>query len=210
MIDARGCELNFQDILIDETEEVFVTLPEDTMVVFGSSLELDFMSNATNLTEFSWTASSPEATLSCFDCPNPVIDPVVSSFFVELTARDANCKYVSDPYFIKVVDNSFVEVPTAFSPNGDFRNDDLLVYGLPGVMIMNWEIFDRWGELLFSESDFEILGKDSPFEASSGAISWDGTLNGRELDSGVYVWKIQLMSLSGDVEFLEGNVTLLR
>ena len=202
VIDRNGCEFSFDNIIVEETEEVFVSLPGDTTVEFGSSIILEFMTNSNDLVEFFWEASSPEVIFSCIDCPNPVIEEVTSDFFVTLTVRDsAGCKYTTDRYWIFESDDSFIEVPTGFSPNGDNRNDRLFVFGKPGVEIMNFEVFNRWGELI--HSDFE-------FEVNDTSHFWDGTYNGSEVDSGVYVWKIQIKRISGDIEYLEGNVTLLR
>ena len=204
VIDANGCEFAIEDILIEETDEIFVSLPIDTTVEFGTALELEFMSNATNLVDFFWESSSPEVTLSCYDCPNPVIESVTADFFVTLTVRDANgCKYSTDQYWIYENDGSLVEVPTGFSPNFDNRNDDLLIFGKPGVTVLNFEIYDRWGELILSVGDIELTD-------SKQIKVWDGTFNEKEMDSGVYVWKLSYLKLNGEIENTKGNVTLLR
>ena len=202
VIDDNGCENITFDLLIEEAPEVFVTLPSDTMVEFGSSITLEFMTNSDILVDYSWTSSSPEAVLSCEDCANPIIDPVIVDFFVTLTARDSSgCKYTTAEYYISESDDGFVEVPTGFSPNGDNRNDKLYVFGSDNVEVMNFEIFDRWGELIHSDVDF-FTNDFTHF--------WDGTFMGKEMDSGVYVWKIQIKRVNGEIEFKEGNVTLLR
>jgi len=204
VIDANGCEFNIQDIMVLETDEIFVSLPMDTTLEFGSSLELDYITNATNLVDFFWESSSPEVILSCYECPNPVIETVTTSFFVTLTVRDENgCKYTTERQRISVEDNSFIEVPTGFSPNLDNRNDRLFIFGKEGVKIMNFEIFDRWGERILSVEDI-VISDTNQFQV------WDGTFNDKEMDSGVYVWKIRIEKLNGEIDYLEGNVTLLR
>ena len=206
VIDGNGCELNFNDIIIMETNEVFVSLPSDTTVEYGSSLELEFMSNISNLeaADFLWESSSPEVTLTCYDCPNPIVESVTADFFVTLTIRDENgCKYTTNNYYIWEEDNSFIDVPTAFSPNQDNRNDFLLIFGRGELKVMNFEIFDRWGELILREEDI-IMPMNREYRV------WDGTFNGVEMDSGVYVWKIRYEKRNGEIDFLEGNVTLLR
>ena len=204
VIDGAGCELNFEEIIVEESDSVYITLPSDTSVIFGSSLELEFMTNATNLVEYFWDPSSPEVSLDCFDCPNPIIEAVISDFFITLTVRDGNnCKYTTNQYFINENDDSFVEVPTGFSPNSDNRNDRLFIFGKEGVKVMNFEIFDRWGELLHSVEDITISD-------SNQFPVWDGNFNGKEVDSGVYVWKARIEKLNGEIDFLEGNVTILR
>jgi len=193
-------------VVIDEAPAIFVSLPSDTVVEFGSTLKVEFETNSTELVDFSWTVSSPEVEMSCLDCMCPIIESVEADFFVELTARDVNgCKYITERYWISPIDNSFVDVPTGFSPNGDNRNDNLWIFGKPGVEIMNFEIFDRWGELIFSEVDFEINE-----DGFSGSFFWDGTFAGDEVDSGVYTWRLKIRKKDGTIKFSEGNVTLLR
>ncbi len=203
-IDGNGCELIFNNLVIMETDEIFVSLPSDTTVLFGSSLELEFMTNANNLTNYIWEVSSPEVELSCYDCPGPTIESVTTNFFVDLTVRDANgCKYSTNRYNINVIDDSFISVPTGFSPNSDNRNDKLIIFGKEGVKVMNFEIFDRWGELILSVEEIEIPD-DNQY------LVWDGTFNGQEVDSGVYIWKVQIEKLNGEIGYLEGSITLLR
>ncbi|MGB0368197.1 MAG: gliding motility-associated C-terminal domain-containing protein [Flavobacteriales bacterium] len=82
-------------------------------------------------------------------------------------------------------------VPNVFSPNDDGHND---VFKPRGTEPFAYElrIYDRWGNLVFN----------------SGKIGdgWDGTHNGKPLNSGVFVFYI----LSGDNVMEKGNVTLLR
>lgn len=86
-------------------------------------------------------------------------------------------------------------VPMAFSPNGDGNNDFLFVYG-GQIEKFTLAIYDRWGELVFS--------------TSSQDTGWDGTFNGKEASSGVYVYKLKAYFIDGDVENKTGNITLVR
>lgn len=83
--------------------------------------------------------------------------------------------------------------PTAFSPNGDNLNDGFTVYG-QFVRSMKLQIFDRWGELLFST------------EASE---PWDGTHRGQKMPESVYVWKASITDLLGRSLTRTGSVALL-
>jgi gliding motility-associated-like protein len=83
--------------------------------------------------------------------------------------------------------------PTAFSPNGDNLNDGFTVYG-QFVRSMKLQIFDRWGELLFST------------EASE---AWDGTHRGQKMPESVYIWKASITDLLGRSLTRTGSVALL-
>jgi gliding motility-associated-like protein len=89
-----------------------------------------------------------------------------------------------------------IYVPDAFSPNGDGLND---VFQPKGYGISKYElnIFDRWGEKLFTTKDF-----------SQG---WNGSYKGNDpVKQDVYVWRIVLTDMSGKEKELSGKVSLLK
>ncbi len=86
-------------------------------------------------------------------------------------------------------------VPLAFSPNDDGNNDVLYVYG-GQIENLSFDIYDRWGELVFS--------------SSSQDDGWDGNFNGKKAASGVYVYKLRVTFTDGDVLNKNGDVTLVR
>ena len=86
-------------------------------------------------------------------------------------------------------------VPNAFSPNGDGNNDRLFVEGM-GITNLNFEIYNRWGELVYKSND-----------QSEG---WDGTYKGVPQEMEVYVFVVDAVFVDGTNKSLKGNVTLLR
>jgi gliding motility-associated-like protein len=62
-----------------------------------------------------------------------------------------------------------------FTPNGDNKNDRYEVF-FPYTKTFHIEIYNRWGLKVF-ESDSFNLGE-----------GWDGKINGKEADEGVYFW----------------------
>ncbi len=94
------------------------------------------------------------------------------------------------------------EIPNAFSPNGDQRNDVFRVLYPQGLEIESFDmkIFSRWGNLVFQSSNINI--------------GWDGTKDGKgdtELASDVYVYyyTIRLRDVQ-EVFSGKGDVTLIR
>jgi gliding motility-associated-like protein len=86
-------------------------------------------------------------------------------------------------------------IPNVFSPNGDGLNDMINVHGRC-ITTFNLQIFNRWGEKVF--------------ETSSLSESWDGTFRGQKLDTGVFVYKADGISIDGQEFKLKGNITLIR
>jgi len=85
--------------------------------------------------------------------------------------------------------------PNAFSPNGDGVNDVLRLRG-NGVRTAFWQVYNRWGELVF--------------EADSIDDTWDGTFEGDLVDPDVYGYILRVECFNGDVYESQGNVTVLR
>ncbi|MCR9171270.1 MAG: CotH kinase family protein [bacterium] len=89
-----------------------------------------------------------------------------------------------------------IHVPSAFSPNGDMHNDELMV--IVGTDVVNYtiRIYDRWGNLIIESSDHNF--------------AWDGTHNNIQCNSGVYAYMLEVEFDNGSAELREGNITLLR
>ena len=83
------------------------------------------------------------------------------------------CGQVSDTIHITFLKELCdLHVPTAFSPNGDGRNDVFFPIGYQAE-IENMKIYNRWGELLFD-----------------GVTPWDGTYQGEPVPAGNYLYVI--------------------
>ncbi len=86
-------------------------------------------------------------------------------------------------------------VPDIFSPNGDLTNDVLYVRG-QGIVDIDFSVYDRWGKRVFNTTTVET--------------GWDGNSHGERMPSGVYVYYLQVRLNTGEVEEMNGNVTLIR
>lgn len=96
---------------------------------------------------------------------------------------------------VKIESDFILYVPNAFTPNGDDDNETFQPKGR-GVVIYEFSIFDRWGELLFQTNDF--------------ATGWDGSYKGKSCKSDVYQWRIYAGDGKGGTKDLSGHVTLYR
>lgn len=96
---------------------------------------------------------------------------------------------------INVTINSVLDVPNAFSPNGDGNNDKIYVRGF-GIDKMTWRIYNRWGTLVYESSD--------PSEG------WDGTYKGKPQPQDVYHYTLIVQFSSKERITKKGDITLLR
>jgi len=123
--------------------------------------------------------------------------PSNNSFFsVYLTIADsAGCEQ-SVKKIIKSVNNCFIAVPSAFTPNNDGLNDFLYPLNAYKATNLVFKVFDRWGHLVFETNDW--------------TKKWDGTLEGLPQPTGVYVWMLTYKDADRKNIFLKGTTALIR
>ena len=94
------------------------------------------------------------------------------------------------------VESTFV--PSAFSPNGDGKNDYFIIPTSSSIRsISSFQVFDRTGSLIYNTVD-------------NDHIQWDGTINGKIADKGVYVYVLQFTSDTGEQHTKSGSISLIR
>ncbi len=100
---------------------------------------------------------------------------------------------------VVVRNNCYLNIPNAFSPNGDGKEDYFLPRQLlaKGVSSFDMKIFNRWGQQVFATGRVDGRG-------------WDGTYNNVAQPVGVYVYIIKVSFINGAQEYYDGNLTLLR
>lgn len=113
-----------------------------------------------------------------------------------VTAELDGCK-TSDT--VEVRKNCYIDIPNAFTPNGDGVSDYFLPRQLlsRNVAEFSMQIYNRWGQQVY-------------LTQSANGRGWDGRLNGVEQPMGVYVYTIQVTFGNGVAERYQGNVSLLR
>jgi gliding motility-associated-like protein len=100
---------------------------------------------------------------------------------------------------IQVAKGCYIDIPNAFTPNGDGSNDYFFPRQLlgQGVSSFHFQIINRWGQVLFETSRTTGRG-------------WDGRYKGKEQPMGVYIYSIKAELENGKTEEYKGNVTLVR
>ncbi len=96
---------------------------------------------------------------------------------------------------IIIIKEAILSYPTAFTPNGDGKNDDFKVFG-QFTAAVEFKIFNRWGELLFITDDLDK--------------GWDGSYKGSAMPEGTYVFRAFLTDHAGRTSERSGTVVLLR
>lgn len=87
------------------------------------------------------------------------------------------------------------DVPNAFTPNGDGKNDILYVRGA-AVESFTFRVYNRWGQMVFETSDLKK--------------GWDGTWNGKPQEADAYAYTLTATFIDGSTTSKSGHITLLR
>ena len=110
---------------------------------------------------------------------------------VIITDSESELTYESSPFSV-TVSESKLEMPNAFSPNGDGIND---VYKITYESIISLDayIFNRWGQQIYH------------MDLSNVDEGWDGTYHGKQVKDGVYFIMVKAVGSDGVEYILRGT-----
>jgi gliding motility-associated-like protein len=191
--DTKGCpKPGIDTITVTVLADISAFAGRDTSIVVGQPLQL----NATGGITYLW---SPSTGLSSTTIGNPfaVYNEPSPGIKYKLTAYNEGL--CSDSAFITVKifkTLPTIYVPTAFTPNGDGKNDVLKPVAAGMQKFEYFNIYNRWGQLIFNS------GRESN--------GWDGTINGQLQQPGVFVWMVKGIDYTGTSYFKKGTVTVIR
>jgi gliding motility-associated-like protein len=149
-----------------------------------------------NIAGFLW---SPAAGLSADNIRNPVASPPSATLYTLDVATFDGCTTSST---IKVEPAQKLGIPNAFTPNGDGNNDVFyIIGGLPGTVIREFAVFNRWGQQVFRVHDA------TPGDRRFG---WNGNLGGAPAPAGTYVYSVILGLPDNTQQKFSGTVILIR
>jgi len=124
---------------------------------------------------------------------DPVASPRTTYTYTVVGANEYGCTDTATAT-VTVQDRLFV--PSAFSPNGDGRNDLFRIENFGYQKIEAFRVFNRWGQLVF--------------ETQNGLQGWDGTSKGKQADAATYYYLIEVRTEDNELKMFRGDVTLVR
>ena len=152
-----------------------------------------------------WESVEGEIEISDFSDPNAtveflgeIIEPLSTiENYAIWTVDNGACGVFSDTVALFLEDCLTIEMPDAFSPNGDLINDLFVIPNLENYPNNSVVIMNRWGDEVYSASPY--------------LNDWDGksqnALYGEELPVGTYYI---ILDLGDDTEAHKGFVYLKR
>lgn len=145
-------------------------------------------------TKYLW---SPAESLSNPNISNPIASPAATTVYHVTVTTTLGC-FAEDSIAVNVsadLAKNGIQIPNAFTPNGDGLNDCFGVKFLGAISDLKLSIYDRWGNRVFYTTN--------PNQC------WDGRSKNQEISSGVFVYHVTATTLCGKIE-KKGTVTLIR
>ncbi|MEO5999119.1 MAG: PKD domain-containing protein [Chitinophagaceae bacterium] len=187
--DILGCpKPNRDTVVVVVYPKILANAGRDTAIVAGQPLQL----TGTGGEFYQW---SPPVGLNRTAAQSPVAI-LESDILYSLKVTDENGCFNYDTMQVKVFKTSpDIFVPNAFTP-GKSTNNRFRPIPVGVSRIEMFQVYNRWGQLLFSSNDINI--------------GWDGRFAGKDQDAGAYVWMVRGMDYMGKAIFKKGSLVLIR
>ncbi len=197
--DTSNC-VNKVDLTIKEADPLLVSAGGNQTVELGYSTQLN--STVTPFgrnVKYLW--APVDSTISCKDCPNPVVKPYNTTIYTLKIVDETNCMAV-DRVVIDVYKKRPIFIPTAFTPtNQDGVNDRFIVFGGPAARrVVLFRIFDRWGEMLFETTNTPL---------NDNSFGWDGIFRGKPMQPAIYTYYVVIEFIDNEKLTYKGDVMLM-
>ncbi len=163
----------------------FVIQPNNPVISKGDSVQLQV--TGTNISTYNWT---PAQDINNTSDQNPKVWPATTTQYT-LEATSANGCVATKNVTVTVVTS--VSIPNAFTPNHDNKNDFWKIRGLELYPNCHVTVFNRWGQVVFHSYGYNV--------------PWDGNNKGMPLDSGTFVY---IIDLRNGTKPLRGTVLLVK
>ena len=192
--DANGC-VNTDNVTVNVMPYPSASASAD--VTTGNPGQVVTFDNfSTNSTAYNWDFGiGATASVTNLNSQTATYNSV-GSYLMVLTASNGLC---SDTAMIQIDIVPFpaplIHVPNVFTPNGDQSNDEFFISTqfASGIEVI---ILNRWGNVVHEITTLNGV--------------WDGDVNGKHADDGVYFFKYTVTGLNGEEIVGHGNITLIR
>jgi len=195
----NGCIFT-DSVFLPDGNDLMIDLGDDIRILLGETANFEAIPNVVpfQIDTLIWTGSD---TL-CPNCFEQTVAPMSTTTY-SVFIQDNNGCTAEDNLIVFVNENIEVYLPNVFSPNGDGENDIVYIFADPKIVaeVKDFKIYDRWGELVFENSEF------APNDDAEG---WDGNLSGKAMDPQVFVYRVEVEFITGAVKTFMGDFTLIK
>ncbi len=194
VVDANGCRSLKNDsmrLYVPPPAELFAGW--DTAVAIRQPLQLVAVDiNRIGFTKYTW---EPGNSLN-----NPLIRTPVATLtdeftqFIVTASTDENCTG-KDTVLVKTYRGPDIYVASGFTPNGDGKNDVLKAFPIGMKSFGYFNIYNRYGQLVFSTTNENI--------------GWDGRFKGALQTMSTFVWIATAVDYKGNFVQRKGTTTII-
>ena len=121
-------------------------------------------------------------------------------FRLKINDNNFNCSEQDFYSNLTTLDTDELIIPNAFSPNGDNKNDQFIIYGIESFAQVTLKIFNRWEQMVYQNENYD--------NSWTGESNIGNNLNQNNgLPSGVYFY---ILELDGGETYKKGFIYLKR
>jgi len=179
--DANGCT-STDSVVVSINALPVVVASDDTLICIGTSATI----SVTGASTYNWDNSLGSGS-------SHIVLPDVTTTYTVIGTDTNGCTNIDD-VTVMIDDESCLNAPTAFSPNGDGKNDVWMIRGLEEYPDIVVKVFNRWGSEMYSSD----VGYTNP---------WDGKYGGADVTPATYYYIIEL---GNGEEPRTGTVNIIR
>jgi len=188
--DTSSISIFFDNLLEAKFEGSLVACPGDPVTFTNQSVG--------TITSWNWSFGNNTPSTLQNPAPQTYADiRTTRNEIVRLIIGNSYGCFDTARALIKVVNNCFIAVPNAFSPNADGLNDYLYPLNAYKARDLEFSVFNRFGQRLFHTKDW--------------TNKWDGSFKGQGADPGTYVWVLHYTNSDTNQKVEQkGTVILIR
>ncbi len=188
--DSHGC-IHTKELEITENDGPIIITTDMTDTIFSNALYLNVMYSEGPLT-YEWT---PSDGLDCSNCAEPKITVDQDRIYTVTVTDTLGCTTTAAISITFVKQNIFL--PNAISLNASNSENTIFYPKGNGASTYTLQIFDRWGNIVFNQSDGRVGDPSSGWHPNP------------RLEEGVYVYVLNILNgLQPIVKY--GDVLLLK
>lgn len=192
VVDTLGCEYQTSFLINQPADPLHLSIIKQDLACYGRGNEgyavADVLGGHPPYV-YEWSTSPVQTTAKAEKL-------YFGSYQLNVTDA-AGCRLADTVYIHEGPCCDVAFIPNAFTPNGDNLNDEFVILTTAGVVMKQLDIYDRWGQKVYSASDWRR--------------GWDGTIDGKEAAVATYFYVYRYScTLDGKDYLKKGDVLLIR
>lgn len=192
LTDANGCKLDTSFVVPVPANPLQVSFQKEDLGCYGWGTEgwaEAIPTGGTSPYTFLWNTTPIQTTAKA--------EQLRFGYYVVNVIDARGCAVKDTVQIIGGLCCDQVYIPNAFTPNNDGNNDTWHVVTSAGIKILQYEVYNRWGNLLWRG-----LNPDD---------GWNGIFQNTLQDTGTYFYQFRYQCLStGEIFQFSGDITLIR